>query len=75
MISMFLILNTFSWEFRTEDHDIKFGILKNDTNGTKKEIIPVRRVAAHQLDEIGILTCDVPATCEYTYQMDEPAQY
>ncbi|XP_076160129.1 SEC14-like protein 2 isoform X3 [Ptiloglossa arizonensis] len=51
-----------SWEFRTEDHDIKFGILKNDTNGTKKEIIPVRRVAAHQLDEIGILTCDVPAT-------------
>ncbi|XP_053987885.1 SEC14-like protein 2 isoform X2 [Hylaeus volcanicus] len=51
-----------SWEFRSEDHDIKFGILKKDTNGTKKEIVPVRRVAAHQLDEIGILTCEAPAT-------------
>ncbi|KZC13323.1 SEC14-like protein 2 [Dufourea novaeangliae] len=51
-----------SWEFRTEDHDIKFGIIKIETNGSKKEVIPVRRVAAHQLDEIGILTCEVPAT-------------
>ncbi|XP_076673921.1 SEC14-like protein 2 [Andrena cerasifolii] len=51
-----------SWEFRTEDHDIKFGIVKKDTNGKKKEIIPIKRVAAHQLDEIGILTCETPAT-------------
>ncbi|XP_076277712.1 SEC14-like protein 4 [Lasioglossum baleicum] len=51
-----------SWEFRSDDHDIKFGILKKDTDGSKKEIIPVRRVAAHQLDEIGILNCEVPAT-------------
>ncbi|XP_076228172.1 SEC14-like protein 2 isoform X2 [Nomia melanderi] len=57
-----------SWEFRCDDHDIKFGILKKDTNGSKKEIIPVRRVAAHQLDEIGILTCEVPAT--YTVIFD-----
>lgn len=51
-----------SWEFRSDDHDIKFGILKKDADGSKKEIIPIRRVAAHQLDEIGILNCEVPAT-------------
>lgn len=51
-----------SWEFRTEDHDIRFGIMKKETNGTKKEVIPMKRVAAHQLEEIGILTCEVPAT-------------
>ncbi|KAH0954641.1 hypothetical protein HN011_003763 [Eciton burchellii] len=52
-----------SWEFRSEDHDIKFGILKKDsTNGTKTEVIPIRRVAAHQMDEIGVLTCETPAT-------------
>nr|XP_033185047.1 SEC14-like protein 2 isoform X3 [Bombus vancouverensis nearcticus] len=53
-----------SWEFRTENHDIRFGIVKKDYNGTQKEVIPMRRVAAHQLDEIGILTCEVPSTCE-----------
>lgn len=51
-----------SWEFRTENHDIRFGIVKKDNNGTRKEVLPMRRVAAHQLDEIGILTCEVPAT-------------
>ncbi|XP_076473337.1 SEC14-like protein 2 isoform X4 [Bombus vancouverensis nearcticus] len=51
-----------SWEFRTENHDIRFGIVKKDYNGTQKEVIPMRRVAAHQLDEIGILTCEVPST-------------
>lgn len=51
-----------SWEFRSEGHDIKFGILKKDTaNGTQTEVIPIRRVASHQSDEIGILTCEDPA--------------
>ncbi|KYN07480.1 SEC14-like protein 2 [Cyphomyrmex costatus] len=50
-----------SWEFRSEGHDIKFGILKKDeTNGTKTEVIPIRRVASHQSDEIGLLTCETP---------------
>lgn len=65
-MQLLIALNTCSWEFRSEDHDIKFGILKKDTNGTKKEIIPVRRVAAHQLDEVGILNCEAPATCKKT---------
>lgn len=54
-----------SWEFRSEGHDIKFGILKKDTtNGTQTEVIPIRRVASHQSDEIGVLTCEDPATCK-----------
>lgn len=65
-ISYLLIVGDYSWEFRTENHDIKFGIVKKDDNGMQKEVIPIRRVAAHQLDEIGILTCEVPSTCEYT---------
>lgn len=55
----------FSWEFRSEGHDIKFGILKKDiSNGTKTEVIPIRRVASHQSDEIGLLTCETPTTCK-----------
>ncbi|EFN84723.1 SEC14-like protein 2 [Harpegnathos saltator] len=50
-----------SWEFRSEGHDIKFGILRKDTSGTKTEVIPIRRVASHQSEEIGILNCEVPA--------------
>ncbi|XP_066596656.1 SEC14-like protein 2 isoform X2 [Prorops nasuta] len=51
-----------SWEFRTEDHDIKFGILKKNKNGKDEDVIPVHRVAAHQLEEIGVLTCEEPTT-------------
>ncbi|XP_071574042.1 SEC14-like protein 2 isoform X1 [Temnothorax nylanderi] len=52
-----------SWEFRSEGHDIKFGILKKDaSNGTKTEVIPIRRVASHQLDEVGLLTSETPST-------------
>ncbi|KAK2576328.1 hypothetical protein KPH14_005689 [Odynerus spinipes] len=51
-----------SWDFRTDGYDIKFGILKNDTSGTKTEIVPIKKVTAHQLNEIGIVTCDMPAT-------------
>ncbi|XP_018372744.1 PREDICTED: SEC14-like protein 2 [Trachymyrmex cornetzi] len=52
-----------SWEFRSEGHDIKFGILKKDmTNGKKIEVIPIRRVASHQSDEIGLLTCETLTT-------------
>ncbi|XP_034942104.1 SEC14-like protein 4 [Chelonus insularis] len=51
-----------SWEFRTDDHDIKFGITKNNENGEQSEIVPLHRVPAHQLDEIGVLTCEDLAT-------------
>ncbi|XP_011307420.1 SEC14-like protein 2 [Fopius arisanus] len=51
-----------SWEFRSENHDIRFGVLRRGTGGEKVELIPVRRVAAHQLDEVGVLTCEEPGT-------------
>ncbi|XP_057322215.1 SEC14-like protein 2 [Microplitis mediator] len=47
-----------SWEFKTEDHDIKFGIIKKNDSGEKIEVVPVHRVAAHQLEEVGVLTCE-----------------
>lgn len=53
-----------SWEFRSEDHDIKFGIIKKNNTGEKIEIIPIHRVAAHQIDEVGVITCEEPATCK-----------
>ncbi|KAG8036133.1 hypothetical protein G9C98_004713 [Cotesia typhae] len=46
-----------SWEFKTEDHDIKFGIVKRNDSG-EKIVVPVHRVAAHQLEEVGVLTCE-----------------
>lgn len=30
----------------------------------KTEIVPITKIAAHKLNEIGIVTCDKPATCE-----------
>ncbi|XP_047358427.1 SEC14-like protein 2 isoform X3 [Vespa velutina] len=51
-----------SWDFRTEDYDIKFGILKEDTSGMKTEIVPITKIASHKLNEIGVVTCDKPAT-------------
>lgn len=58
-----MIVYLFSWEFRSEEHDIKFGILKNENNGKQTEVVPIHRVAAHQMDEIGIFTCEIPGTC------------
>lgn len=54
-----------SWEFRTEDHDIKFGIMRKTKEGGKTEIIPIHRVSAHQMDEIGVVTCEGSSTCNY----------
>ncbi|KAL0122380.1 hypothetical protein PUN28_007242 [Cardiocondyla obscurior] len=81
-----------SWEFRSEGHDIKFGILKKDvSNGTKTEVIPIRRVSSHQCDEVGVITCETPTTysvvfdntysilrnkkVHYSIRMSPPAPY
>ncbi|XP_048508641.1 SEC14-like protein 2 isoform X2 [Athalia rosae] len=50
------------WEFRSEGHDIKFGIIMKNDDGAQSEIIPLHRVPAHQMDEIGVITCKAPAT-------------
>ncbi|XP_015191506.1 PREDICTED: SEC14-like protein 3 [Polistes dominula] len=47
-----------SWDFRTEDNDIKFGILKEDASGKMTEAVPFTKINAHLLNEIGFLTCE-----------------
>ncbi|XP_011506556.1 PREDICTED: SEC14-like protein 4 isoform X2 [Ceratosolen solmsi marchali] len=50
-----------SWEFHSDDHDIKFGVLKKTNDGFQTDIIPLHKVAAHQFNEVGIVTCEAPA--------------
>lgn len=54
----------YSWEFRIDDHDIKFGLLRKANDGSQTEVIPIRKVTAQRTDEVGIITCEIPATCK-----------
>ncbi|KAF2903096.1 hypothetical protein ILUMI_03084 [Ignelater luminosus] len=56
------------WEFRTEDHDIKFGITYCDSEGNTSPAIRFQRVSSNQVNEAGILSCQAPAT--YTVVFD-----
>ncbi|XP_008212840.1 SEC14-like protein 3 isoform X1 [Nasonia vitripennis] len=51
-----------SWEFRSDDHDISFGIVKKMGDGSTQDVVPIHRVSAHQLDEVGIVTCETLGT-------------
>lgn len=52
------------WEFKTFDHDIRFGIKRvNDKTGEENIEIELRRVASHQLDEEGYIACQQDWTC------------
>ncbi|KAJ8984842.1 hypothetical protein NQ317_013043 [Molorchus minor] len=55
------------WEFRTEGHDIRFGVTLKDENGVESPAIRHRRVAAHQIVESGVLSCQAPATYTVTF--------
>lgn len=50
------------WEFRVEDHDIKFGVSCQDLDGTESTPVPVRKIDCHQSYETGVITCPAPAT-------------
>lgn len=52
------------WDFRTEGHDIRFGISCKDAEGNVSPVIRHRRIAAHQMDESGVVACQAPATCK-----------
>ncbi|XP_055323322.1 SEC14-like protein 4 [Sitodiplosis mosellana] len=46
------------WEFRTFDHDIRFGIKRiNEQTGEENIEVDMKRVASHQLDEEGYIAC------------------
>lgn len=65
------INRTLRWEFRTFDHDIRFGIKRiNEKTGEENVEVDMKRVASHQLDEEGFITCQPDWTCEYTTKKD-----
>ncbi|CAH1987338.1 unnamed protein product [Acanthoscelides obtectus] len=55
------------WDFRTEGHDIRFGVTMRDENGLNSPVVRHRRVAAHQIDESGVVACQAPATYTITF--------
>uniref|UniRef100_A0A1L8DYS2 Putative phosphatidylinositol transfer protein sec14 n=1 Tax=Nyssomyia neivai TaxID=330878 RepID=A0A1L8DYS2_9DIPT len=62
------------WEFRTYEHDIRFGIkCQNDKTGEVTEEVPLKRVASHQLDEVGFITCH--PNCKYFVVFDNTYSY
>ncbi|XP_047001241.1 SEC14-like protein 2 [Schistocerca americana] len=61
------------WGFRTENHDIKFGITCTNEEGIESEEIPIRKVNSHLSEEMGVITCSAPAT--YTIIFDNSYSY
>lgn len=62
------------WEFRTAGHDIKFGVKRQlEATGEKNVEIELARVASHQLDEEGFISC-IPGWT-YTIQFDNSYSY
>ncbi|CAG9772686.1 unnamed protein product [Ceutorhynchus assimilis] len=55
------------WEFRTEDHDIRFGITLKDADGNTTPAVRHGRVSSHQIDENGVLACQAPAIYTVTF--------
>lgn len=63
------------WEFRTFDHDIRFGIKRvNEVTGEQNIEVEMKRVASHQLDEEGIIACQPDWTCKYVKTSPIPPQ-
>ncbi|GJQ83375.1 hypothetical protein Trydic_g18157 [Trypoxylus dichotomus] len=56
------------WDFRTEDHDIRFGVTYTDENGNVHKVINPSRTSANLVDVTGTITCKAPAT--YTVIFD-----
>nr|CAD7193621.1 unnamed protein product [Timema douglasi] len=54
--------NMFRWDFKTEGHDIKFGVLCKNADEKDTVVIPIHRVTSHTVDEVGVITCPEPAT-------------
>lgn len=62
------------WEFRTNGHDIKFGVSRElEATGEKNTEIELTRVASHQLDEEGFMSC-IPGWT-YTVLFDNSYSY
>lgn len=56
------------WEFKTFDHDIRFGIKRvDDKTGDENIEIDMKRVASHQLEEEGFITCQPGCICKFLF--------
>ncbi|KAH8315764.1 hypothetical protein KR067_001072 [Drosophila pandora] len=63
-----------SWEFRTIDYDIKFGIYSVDVvSGEKRSEVPLGTVYSNEMDEIGYISTRPNTT--YTVVFDNSASY
>ncbi|KAH8317223.1 hypothetical protein KR074_006164 [Drosophila pseudoananassae] len=63
-----------SWEFRTIDYDIKFGIYSVDEmSGEKRSEVPLGTVYSNEMDEIGYISTRPNTT--YTVVFDNSASY
>jgi len=51
------------WQFKTEGHDIKFGILATDSENIQTVIMPIKKVACHEFEEIGVIKCKHTGEC------------
>ncbi|KAG8225483.1 hypothetical protein J437_LFUL009476 [Ladona fulva] len=72
----FLVLQEGSllqWEFSSEGHDIKFGIIRKDEEGYETTAVPIHRVNCHLAAESGSVSCSGPAT--YTVVFDNTYSY
>ncbi|MDK3205869.1 hypothetical protein QMQ04_28405, partial [Escherichia coli] len=56
------------WQFKTEGHDIKFGILATDSENIQTVMLPIKKVACHEFEEVGVIKCKYPG--EYTVVFD-----
>lgn len=62
------------WEFRTEIHDIKFGVRAvNKLTGEKTNEVNLHRVASHESEESGFITCQ--SNFKYTVVFDNSYSY
>lgn len=62
------------WEFRTVDHDIRFGVKYVDQSSGEETVeVDLGRVPSHQLDEVGFIACQV--NCTYVVLFDNSYSY
>lgn len=54
-----------SWDFRTVDHDIKFGIYSIDNaTGEKRSEVPLTKVYSNEMNEVGFITTRPNTKCK-----------
>lgn len=56
------------WQFKTEGHDIKFGILATDSENIQTVVMPIKKVACHEFEEIGVIKCKHIGECNLFFR-------